>query len=493
MLLKCASKFIIKPMRVQPDRRIARLSSISNESSVVRTAMAGFLRHPPRPAQLMPKTSVEWCFLWVSMGSGVVYVCGNYREASFASADVNTPYACNYAGAPCNSFSLLGMDAMEPDEQVVFISYTSADREVVTEIVDQLVSRGLTTWIDHRRLKPGQNWDFEIRRALDRSVIIVVFISKHSVKKTGYVQREIRLALEKAEEKLADDIYLIPVLLDDDVVVPSQLRDLQFIRASDDEFIGKLADAVNHQLQKIGVGTREVQNNSEISWSSYRVSERRDGTPGYEVDLQLFRFNSDVYPAISQIGDYVKSHILDELFGLRRVLIGSASEYHYGHARFSRTHTLDIGSSGPRVKGRLLSILFASHSYYARAAHPNLNFKSFVFFIDPLFAITSLDMIFKDADIAFAKIQEEVRRQLLEVRLGDDDVEGLDEEWIKRGTENWADFSVFTFGEEGVEISFSPYTVAAYACGPQFVEIKYALLEEYISPIYLSALELSWF
>ncbi|MCP2135840.1 hypothetical protein J2S28_002892 [Rhizobium sp. SLBN-94] len=382
---------------------------------------------------------------------------------------------------------------MEADEQVVFISYTNADQDRVGEVADQLVARGLSIWIDHRKLKPGQNWDFEIRRALDRSAIIIVFISHNSVKKTGYVQREIRLALEKAEEKLVDDIYLIPVLLDDDVTVPSQLKDVQFIRHSDAEFLDKLADAVSHQLKKVGVEIQNAQESSEVSWNAYRITERRDGVPGYEADLQLYRFASEAFPAVSQIGDYLKSKILDELFLMRRELIDSTSNYNFGQARFFRTHTLDISSGGPKIQGRILSLLFASHSYYAGAAHPNLNFRSFSFFIDPLFAISNLEEIFESKDEVFPIIQAEVRRQLLEPKPDDEDEEYLlDAEWVNRGTDEWKDFAVFTFGEKGIEIAFSPYQVAAYALGPQFVEIDYKLVEDNITPVFKTALELSW-
>jgi hypothetical protein len=40
-------------------------------------------------------------------------------------------------------------------------------------------------------------------------------VSKNSVDRRGYIQKELRLALEKYREKLVDDIFLIPVMLDD--------------------------------------------------------------------------------------------------------------------------------------------------------------------------------------------------------------------------------------------------------------------------------------
>ena len=91
---------------------------------------------------------------------------------------------------------------MVADSQTVFLSYASPDRERVTPYFDWLVSRGFDVWLDCKRLKAGQDWNFEIRRELEKAAIIVVFISNNSVDRRGYVQREIKLALDQAEPKI---------------------------------------------------------------------------------------------------------------------------------------------------------------------------------------------------------------------------------------------------------------------------------------------------
>jgi putative cell wall-binding protein len=113
----------------------------------------------------------------------------------------------------------------------VFLSYGSPDRQRVLPFYDFLISRGIEAWVDVKELRVGQNWDFEIKRALRRASIIIVFISNTSIDRRGYVQREIKAALDRASEKLIDDIYLIPVILDDDASVPEQLSHIQHVRA----------------------------------------------------------------------------------------------------------------------------------------------------------------------------------------------------------------------------------------------------------------------
>ena len=102
----------------------------------------------------------------------------------------------------------------------VFISYATPDRDRVIPYYNWLRERGLDAWIDCRSIRPGQNWDFEIKRALDKSSFVVAFISSNSYNRRGYVQRELKIALNNLSEKLVDDIYIVPVIFDDDVGIP---------------------------------------------------------------------------------------------------------------------------------------------------------------------------------------------------------------------------------------------------------------------------------
>ena len=162
----------------------------------------------------------------------------------------------------------------------VFASYTTPDRPRVEPLVDYLQTRGFDVWIEYRNIKPGQNWDFEIKRALAKASFVLPFISGNSVDRRGYVQRELQLALDKRSEKLIEDIYIIPVLLDDDVPVPEQLKDIQFVRARDPDCKERIAEAIGFQMQRLGVERREAQQKEGITWDSRAISESWDGIPG---------------------------------------------------------------------------------------------------------------------------------------------------------------------------------------------------------------------
>ena len=141
---------------------------------------------------------------------------------------------------------------------LVFVSYARPDRERVVPFVDALQAHGFDVWMDFRNLKAGQDWRFEIERVMDRAEIILAFMSANSLDHRGFVQHELRSALDRASEKLADDIYLIPVMLDDGIEVPRPLRRLHFISASDTDVHVKIVDALNHQIGRLDLSGTEI-------------------------------------------------------------------------------------------------------------------------------------------------------------------------------------------------------------------------------------------
>ena len=142
---------------------------------------------------------------------------------------------------------------MTMSSHLVFISYASPDRDRVSPFYESLIAEGFKVWMDCRDLRPGENWPFEIVRALDKATFVIAFISRNSFDRRGYVQRELKIALDKRNEKLVDDIYLIPVLLDADAEIPPQLKDLQLISARAANCKAQIVEALRHQLERLGI------------------------------------------------------------------------------------------------------------------------------------------------------------------------------------------------------------------------------------------------
>lgn len=111
----------------------------------------------------------------------------------------------------------------------VFISYAKEDIETAEKLFNYLKSFSYDPWLDKKKLLPGQDWNTEIRLALKKADFIVLLLSKISIAKRGYVQREFKLALEYCEQKFDSDIYIIPCKIDD-CEVPEKLNKFQWGR-----------------------------------------------------------------------------------------------------------------------------------------------------------------------------------------------------------------------------------------------------------------------
>ena len=106
----------------------------------------------------------------------------------------------------------------------VFLCHAREDKAQVREVYQRLRAiDGFEPWLDEEDLLPGQLWEREIPRALHASDFILIFLSRTSVAKRGYVQREMKLALDAWQELPEGAIHTIPVRLDDcDVPEPFQ-------------------------------------------------------------------------------------------------------------------------------------------------------------------------------------------------------------------------------------------------------------------------------
>ncbi len=137
----------------------------------------------------------------------------------------------------------------------VFLCHASGDKPAVRDLYKRLVTEGVDAWLDQEKLLPGQDWRMEIPRAVREADVVVICLSKNSITKEGYVQKEIRFALDIAEEKPEGTIFLIPARLED-CIVPERLNRWQWVDLFDENGLIKLlrslklrADAVDATVE----------------------------------------------------------------------------------------------------------------------------------------------------------------------------------------------------------------------------------------------------
>lgn len=384
--------------------------------------------------------------------------------------------------------------SLETERPLVFISYATPDRLRVSNFELKIGSQNIETWMDYKKILGGQNWDFEIKKALKKATIVVAFFSKNSVDRRGYVQRELKLALDAMEEKLIDDIFLIPIRLDKDVTIPEQLKNLHVIDADEENSSDKIVDAIRHQLSRLGKQITITQSESGIEWHRHAYKDSWDGAPGYEIEFNWFSIASEKYHRVGEICEIVKGHLLETAAQFRSNKLEPQGKFiNFGDSKFSRTDTWDAYCTSPTIVGRMLSVCYSVSWYGAGAAHPNHGWLTYNFLLEPIVPIASPSALFENAEIAFVRLQMEVRRLLRSEKVkrfeGKDD---FDKEWIERGTADWNDFNAFILQEDGIKFLFAPYQVGSYAEGSYDVVLKFELIVDCIKSVYVSALDLRY-
>ena len=114
------------------------------------------------------------------------------------------------------------------DSRRVFLAHASQDKPAVRDLYGRLSAAGHVPWLDEEDIFPGQDWDFEIRKALGQVDCVIVCLSRNSVSKIGYIQKEIKRVLDIADEHPDGEIFVLPVRLED-CEVPQRLSKLHYV------------------------------------------------------------------------------------------------------------------------------------------------------------------------------------------------------------------------------------------------------------------------
>jgi len=109
----------------------------------------------------------------------------------------------------------LGVRFEPPRLAQVFIAYVKEDEALASRLYTNLAAAGFQPWMDIQKLLPGQNWPRAIESAIENSDFFLACFSRKSVSKKGGFQAEIRYALDCARQIPLDQIFIVPVRLDD--------------------------------------------------------------------------------------------------------------------------------------------------------------------------------------------------------------------------------------------------------------------------------------
>ncbi|HPT27287.1 MAG TPA: toll/interleukin-1 receptor domain-containing protein [Bryobacteraceae bacterium] len=124
----------------------------------------------------------------------------------------------------------VGRFTFTPDRKPrVFIAYAAEDASVVDRLCDRLEAEGFDAWLDRRNLLPGENWPQTILGAIQAADFFIACLTSRSVAKRGTFQTELRHALDCAAGLPIDDLFFLPVRLDNCRVPARIAGELQFV------------------------------------------------------------------------------------------------------------------------------------------------------------------------------------------------------------------------------------------------------------------------
>jgi tetratricopeptide (TPR) repeat protein len=150
----------------------------------------------------------------------------------------------------------------------IFLCHSSGDKKAVRELYHRLRNDGFDPWLDEEKLKPGQQWEREIPRAVRNSDVVIVCLSHSSITKIGFVQKEIKFALDVADLQPEDTIFLIPVKLEE-CNVPERLSQWQWVNLYEEHGYNRLLVSLRQRSSEYALtDTRPEPDIAELSRNS---------------------------------------------------------------------------------------------------------------------------------------------------------------------------------------------------------------------------------
>ncbi len=134
----------------------------------------------------------------------------------------------------------------------VFLSYASEDQATARRLCQELREGGLDPWMDKTGLGPGVEWDGMIEEKLEEADYVCVLQSRALAdKRFSYVNKEIKLALERQRYAQKGVLYLIPLQIDDGPRLDI-LKELETLSLRDDDAVRSLVTTIKRDFQRRG-------------------------------------------------------------------------------------------------------------------------------------------------------------------------------------------------------------------------------------------------
>lgn len=154
----------------------------------------------------------------------------------------------------------------------VFLCHAHADREAVRALYTRLVKDGVDAWLDKEKLLGGADWEYEIRKAVRESDVVIVCHSQQ-FNQRGFRQKEVKIALEEADLLPKGEIFIIPVRLEECDVL-DDLKRWHWVDLFDEDGYERLMRTLRVRANRIGATLQ-----AKRSWLPKITSPRSNPEP----------------------------------------------------------------------------------------------------------------------------------------------------------------------------------------------------------------------
>jgi hypothetical protein len=359
----------------------------------------------------------------------------------------------------------------------LFLSYADEDIVRVEELYERLKAFGFEPWIAKRDIIPGERWEYAISKAARQSDFILICVSQPSAIKRGYVQKEIRDALDLWKEKLEDDIFLIPVRFDA-VQIPNALAPFQWVDLFEDKGFERLCEAIRAGAFRKQSSCASATS-GEINTLPIKFVESVDGPPQFSIDFEYPEFQGRDTSVLNQINARIEGFVLDQVHNFRRHRPDTIISSHHSLEKVpSNAYDLYGAHTITLLTSHLVSIRFHVGTYEAGWAHPHNWIRTFNFLLTPPIELTLGALLNQDTN--YLNILSSICTSDLTKQAIDDGYEYSDT--ILRGAAPDAEnFKEFNLTKDALIISFQDYAVGPHAWSLRQVSIPIRHLREKLS------------
>jgi hypothetical protein len=223
------------------------------------------------------------------------------KELSKAAKLIKTIENANLRSKEKNGMIKNGTQAGIKKQQLkVFLCHAKEDKPDVREQYSRLKKDEFVPWLDEENLLPGQDWDLEVRRSVRATDVVLVFLSKNSVTKTGYVQKEIRLAIDVAEEQPEGTIFIIPVRLED-CDVPDRLKKFHWVDLFSENGYPRLVLALKRRESELYPPPQDIEEGPETKSQFRRLSKGSDTTLQFLTKLSKYKKSDKLWDFLESL------------------------------------------------------------------------------------------------------------------------------------------------------------------------------------------------